>query len=344
MAWCPKCKNEYREGITECPDCGTELVDEIQEEVEEAPVGPQPVILMKSADRDVAEKAVKYLRYSGILSSALANGVPEETSDEEVTDEEITDEETSGEEEFLVIVADVELDNALDCLIDLDPGETVDEDRLYELVPDIEDRLDEIEEEKATQEFSELRSEASSVYVKKKDKYADLRFSGFSFIGFGIIGVVILLLNFFHVINLFNTYSLIVMAIVFLVFFIIGFSSLHRAKQVKSSVAVEDEFTESLNEFVKDHLGDEVIDEWYDESKQDQENYFEIQDKMITMMKEEFPNIHPSYIEEIAEERYNSYLERSAYESPDDIPEADDISEDDLSEDEPDEIEVDDEL
>ena len=339
MAWCPKCKNEYREGITKCPDCGTELVDEIQEEVEEAPVGPQPVILMKSADRDVAEKAVKYLRYSGILSSALANGVPEEASDEEVSDED-----TSGEEEFLVIVADVELDNALDCLINLDPGETVDEDRLYELVPDIEDRLDEIEEEKATQEFSELRSEASSVYVKKKDKHTDLRFSGFSFIGFGIIGVVILLLNFFHVINLFNTYSLIVMAIVFLVFFIIGFSSLHRAKQVKSSVAVEDEFTESLNEFVREHLGDEVIDDWYDESKQDQENYFEIQDKMISMMKAEFPNIHPSYIEEIAEERYNSYLERSAYESPDDIPEADDISEDDLSEDEPDEIEVDDEL
>ncbi|MBQ7200424.1 MAG: zinc ribbon domain-containing protein, partial [Eubacterium sp.] len=138
MAWCPKCKNEYREGITECPDCGTELVDEIQKEVEEAPVGPQPVILMKSAYRDVAEKAVKYLRYSGILSSALANGVPEEVSDEEVSDED-----TSGEEEFLVIVADVELDNALDCLIDLDPGETVDEDRLYELVPDIEDRLDE---------------------------------------------------------------------------------------------------------------------------------------------------------------------------------------------------------
>ena len=339
MAWCPKRKNEYIEGITECPDCGTELVDEIQEEVEEAPVGPQPVILMKSADRDVAEKAVKYLRYSGILSSALANGVPEEASDEEVSDED-----TSGEEEFLVIVADVELDNALDCLINLDPGETVDEDRLYELVPDIEDRLDEIEEEKATQEFSELRSEASSVYVKKKDKHTDLRFSGFSFIGFGIIGVVILLLNFFHVINLFNTYSLIVMAIVFLVFFIIGFSSLHRAKQVKSSVAVEDEFTESLNEFVREHLGDEVIDDWYDESKQDQENYFEIQDKMISMMKAEFPNIHPSYIEEIAEERYNSYLERSAYESPDDIPEADDISEDDLSEDEPDEIEVDDEL
>ncbi len=30
MAWCPKCKNEYREGITVCADCGCELVDEAQ--------------------------------------------------------------------------------------------------------------------------------------------------------------------------------------------------------------------------------------------------------------------------------------------------------------------------
>ena len=336
MAWCPNCKNEYREGITECPDCGTALVDEIQEEPEKIQAGPQPVILMKTSDREVAEKTVKYLKYSGITSGAVA-------TDTETDSETETEASDSSDESFVVIVADLELDYACDCMIDLDPGETVDIDRLYELVPDIEDRLDEIEEEKASQEFSELRSEASSVYVKKKDKYADLRFSGFSFIGFGFIGVVILLLNAFQVINLFNTYSLIVMAIVFLVFFIIGFSSLHRAKQVKSSVAVEDEFTESLNEWVKDHLGDDVIDEWYDESREDQENYFEIQEKMISMMKGEFPNIHPSYIEEIAEERYNSYLERSAYESPNDIPEADESSED-IPDEVFDEIEVDDEL
>lgn len=28
MAWCPKCKNEYREGITHCPDCDVDLVEE----------------------------------------------------------------------------------------------------------------------------------------------------------------------------------------------------------------------------------------------------------------------------------------------------------------------------
>ncbi len=31
MPWCPKCKNEYREGITVCADCGVELVASLDE-------------------------------------------------------------------------------------------------------------------------------------------------------------------------------------------------------------------------------------------------------------------------------------------------------------------------
>ena len=31
MPWCPKCRNEYVEGITRCADCGSELVDSLKE-------------------------------------------------------------------------------------------------------------------------------------------------------------------------------------------------------------------------------------------------------------------------------------------------------------------------
>lgn len=32
MPWCPKCKNEYVEGIVKCADCGSELVEELPQE------------------------------------------------------------------------------------------------------------------------------------------------------------------------------------------------------------------------------------------------------------------------------------------------------------------------
>lgn len=31
MPWCPKCRNEYYEGVKVCADCGTELVDSLEE-------------------------------------------------------------------------------------------------------------------------------------------------------------------------------------------------------------------------------------------------------------------------------------------------------------------------
>lgn len=34
MPWCPKCKSEYREGITECADCKVPLMDELPPESE----------------------------------------------------------------------------------------------------------------------------------------------------------------------------------------------------------------------------------------------------------------------------------------------------------------------
>ncbi len=310
MAWCPKCKNEYREGVTVCPDCEIELVDELVEE-EEFDAEPKPVIFMEPEDTEVGEKVVNYLRMNGVASGALLN----------------------DEDRLAVIVADLELDTCEQLFPGIEVGEHVDIDRLYELVPDIEDQFDEVENEKAEKEFSELRAEASTVYVKKRDKYADLKFSGYSFIGFGVIGIAIVALNLFGIINLFNIYSMIVMTLVFVVFFIIGFATLHRASLVKESVAVEDEFTAQLEQWIKDNLGDEVIDEWYDENKQDQENYFEIHDRLCQMMQDEFPNIHPSYIEELAEERYNSYLERSGFESPEDVPEEEEFTPDAVEED-----------
>ena len=46
MAWCPKCKCEYVEGITVCADCECELVEKLPEEGTEPEITQQEALAM----------------------------------------------------------------------------------------------------------------------------------------------------------------------------------------------------------------------------------------------------------------------------------------------------------
>lgn len=68
MAWCPKCKNEYVEGIRVCADCGSELVEALPSETEEAVLygGTQAAVYPEFAQEtgadDAAEREEETLR------------------------------------------------------------------------------------------------------------------------------------------------------------------------------------------------------------------------------------------------------------------------------------------
>lgn len=54
MAWCPKCKNEYRDGILVCADCGCELVPELETEPEKEEIA-ETAAFYEDTDIDVEE-------------------------------------------------------------------------------------------------------------------------------------------------------------------------------------------------------------------------------------------------------------------------------------------------
>lgn len=287
MPWCPKCRNEYIEGITTCVDCGVDLVDELPEEIDPG----APVVLCHVDTEEIAEKLISYLRY-GDLKTAAA--VPAEN-------------EESG---YNLIVAEFEREatenmfsrfNSIDEMADMD---------ISELVPDVEKQLEELEAEEASHMFSELRTEASSVYVKKKDKYADLKFSGISFLVFGVIGVGFVIANQLKFINLFNEFSMIIMVIVFVLFIGVGISSLIRAKKLKGIVSEEEKVTNDVMTWIDSNINDELISSLIDSELSEEDNYFSAHEKLCSMLMEQFPFFSRAYADELMDERYNDYCER----------------------------------
>ena len=283
--WCPKCKNEYVDGITLCADCGVELVDELPEETDEV----KPVRLCHVANEEIGAKLVLYLNVEGVLTAGI---MP-----------------VTEEDEFDDVVAKEEYDEKAETFESFDGASEMTEETVSSMMTDIDDELAQIQDEEASKMLSELRTESSSVYVKKKDKYTDLKFSGISFIVFGLLGLGLLALNLFEYINLFNKFSSLIMVVVFVIFFIVGITSLLRAKKMKSMVSQEERASDDVLDWIEANITDEYISSLINEEETEEKNYFTAHSAMCNKVKEQFPLFNENYIDELMDERYNEYCD-----------------------------------
>ena len=284
MAWCPKCRNEYVEGVTVCADCQVPLVDELPEET---PFDDK-VLLGTLDSAEEALKVAKFLNFKGI-NSAFAVADHNET-------------------EFPVYVDEVEKVDARMALSQLLKEQTEDQP-LAAIVPEITNELQELDEEEAEQMFSDLRTDQSSVYVKKKDKYDDLLFSGLSFIIFSVIGGVVLLLNQIGVFSFFNLYSTLVMSVVFVIFLGIGITSLVRARRTKALVTQEHELSDEVITWIEENITNDLINSYFDPKDSEENNYFTVHSRLCEIVSENFPFFPKEYIDELMDERYHAFCE-----------------------------------
>lgn len=234
MAWCPKCKNEYREGITVCPDCGETLVSE------EELVNRVPVLFGEQGEM---EKLKAFLTYNGIDKSIVV------LDEEEQVYELLVDEK---DEKQAKTIARVFLEQQ--------------EKNRKENVVEEETAVDEFlmpEEEEKPEAADESSQQGGLTYMNNGAKAEENRSSAWVLLIVGAIGMLVMILGITGVLpfNIGNPYMFYgVMSAVFILFIVMGVVSMRNAKIFEKKAESENSLVDTLLKWSEENLSADKID------------------------------------------------------------------------------------
>lgn len=318
--WCPRCKTEYREGITVCADCGTPLEEGSVEDFDVAE-------LCSLKDEQMAEKLLEYLLYSDI--SGAKKRYEDETGVYTITVPTSLEKKAEKLFEGFMIVIEEEHEKekearqaeAEDASGDgtegkedqSGSGESQEYD--WDAEEEVKSDIDPFDTEEAENLVSEDEIEdtpkdllytPAKEYVKKEDEYKDLKFSGLTFILFGIAGLVYLTLCKLDVIPIqYNLVVFIAIAVMFAVFLALGISSMVKSGKVKKQIPVEEETTRNMKNWLQENLTSEKIAGWKDANVSEAENDLLLMAHIRASLMKQYPDADVAYLEMISEEYYN---------------------------------------
>lgn len=309
MPWCPKCKLEYREGIKVCADCGTELVDD-ESLVEE--VTTQEVVRLEKEEN--AQKLIKFLQYSNIEQ-------PTYTYDENDKSYIVTVEKKDYKEAkklfdaFYIAETEAEEARKKEAAANKEGSEN-DEDVITSASDDNEatsvfDEYDIKEENVGSDDEENISKKSNAAYVKKADQFKDLRSTGYLFIAVGLCGFLVLILNIIGVFKFYQgVFAWSVMTILFLIFILVGISSLSHSKRVKEQIEEEDTLTTAINTWLDETITANVLETVTVANEADEINYFKKTEYIKNAILEHFDrNLDDAYVDMLVEEFYNSHFE-----------------------------------
>ncbi len=285
MPWCPICKNEYREGISECSECKVPLVESLDDIVEEA-----DELLFSTDNLELADKFITYLDYSDIKTHKT-----EHNDDNGMTSVYVThsDLETAKKLFRGFSITENDLKTAKD-------------------TAKADEELPETDKDDDKEEYTEpnLRvSDSGGAFVKKADQYQDYRFSALSCLIVGLAGIVFCIFNILGMINIISAlFSQMVMMCVFILFVAGGIALYIKSGSIKQQIDSETSVIDSVNEWLKDNITIDYINSIKDENVSDEINYFNYVDDAKERMLANFPDIDIKMAEALIDEHINNIL------------------------------------
>ena len=281
MAWCPKCKNEYREGITVCPDCGETLVSE--EELTD-----WTSVLF--GEQEEMAKLKDFLTYNGIGKSKIT------LDDAEQVYELFVD---AKEEKQAKTIARVFLEQQ--------------EKKRRENAAEEEASVDEFlmpgeEETKETVTSGELFRAASTqgglTYMNSGAKAEENRSCAWVILVVGILGILVMALGITGVLplNIGNPYMFYgVMSAVFILFIVMGVVSMRNAKLFEKKAESENSLVDTLLKWSGENLTAEEIDTQIENAADTPEEalYYKRFEVIRSQMNHQFMNLDQQMLENL---------------------------------------------
>ncbi len=310
MPWCPKCKTEYREGITHCADCKVELVAEYKE------------VLLQNATANLVKvdaehalftkKLQDFLQYSGISSVIL--------DEETMLGVYVAPEDFNKAKKLFKAFYSVETEMVMQKAQEAAflKGEEFDD---Y-FGDDEEDTEEDSESAKTTVSSggcttaSGCAAKDAKGFVSAVARYEDYRSSGATFTVIGSVGIVFAILNFMDVISLFgSTYSSLVLFLMFGLFLVLGIFSYAKAGHLKENALTEKQLVADVKEWISKNITKEMVaslnseESGEDDTRAEELLYLDRLDQLVDTVLAAFPAVHASLAEQLIEEFCNEHME-----------------------------------
>lgn len=278
MAWCPNCKNEYKEGVSRCLDCDCDLIEHLED--------MERVYILEGEESQLT-RCNNFLIYN-----KLNSGKVEQSNEEDGYRLSVIPEDEIKATKILTIFLQQEALNH--------------ESETYELQEDQK-------EDRSIQ--TEVLKKESGLYEKSTVKAKEYESTAYLLIVLGFVGMVVMLLGYLDYLSLpFSNLSYIALGIFFLLFLLFGIQSLSSSKRLKEKGTTEERLEEELKnylnaEYNKDYLEEKVQNSLGEHTASEEILYF----KRIEIMREDvllrYPTMDESFLDAILDEHYQELYE-----------------------------------
>lgn len=304
MPWCPKCRQEYREGIAVCAECGSSLVDE------EPSLEVELSVLAKIDNEKMAGRLTGFLASEKIEASLEIN--------DDIYTVLVAEKDLKRAKTLFAAFYTVEAENAAKAMKEIEDlkkssgrdGKGSDNTALADNDNSDSSNLNEMENSNPDTDTASPSVSSSGTYETKAEKGRDLKSSAYTFIGFGIAGFIFMFLNIAGVISLYdNLLAYIVMTVMFTGFIIIGITSFKDSKKALAASLEEEKLTQDIKTFLKNNVNLPLLESYDDPELEAEMNFIKRIEALKHMVTVRYGELDDSYLDAIVEEFYNDTFE-----------------------------------